>query len=118
MCKKLCKNNNIVLNYIYNNDHVIIDLFTPVNLLDYEDNESDVTGRGKTNNGYENINIDTEYFTPPKANSIPIQIPRKNSYTTPPSSVSSLSDKGSYGKSKGFLSSSIEKISSFFMQKK
>jgi serine/threonine protein kinase len=94
--------------------------------LDAEDNESEITGRGRTNKGYENMNIDTEYFTPPKTNSIPI--PRRNNYT--PSSNGSFSESNSVSsnkssfksslpeKSKSFLSSSLEKFSSLFMQKK
>ena len=91
--------------------------------LEAEDNESEISGRGRTNKGYENISINTEYFTPPKTNSIPI--PRKNSYSSPSSSSGGLSEgnslssnKGSYGKSKSFLSSSLEKFSSLFIQKK
>ena len=90
--------------------------------LEAEDNESEITGRGRTNKGYENISINTDYFTPPKTNSIPI--PRRSNYSSP-SSNGSLSEgnslssnKGSYGKSKSFLSSSLEKFSSLFMQKK
>lgn len=69
------------------------------------DTEDDhVTGRGRTNKGYENITIDTEYFTPPKG-SIPIQTKQRSQ---------SYSFSGSSGKSKDFLSSSIDKIKSFF----
>lgn len=68
------------------------------------DTEDDhITGRGRTNKGYENIIIDTEYFTPPKGS-----IPINNRQQT-----KSYSFSGSSGKSKDFLSSSIDKIKSF-----
>ena len=75
--------------------------------FDTEDNESNITGRGRTNNGYEKMTIDTEYFTPPDINASPIK-----GISSQSSSYSS-----SYGKSKSFLSSSIDKITSFFMRK-
>jgi serine/threonine protein kinase len=68
--------------------------------FDSEDRESDVTGRGRTNKGYEHeyINIDTDYFTPPDTISKAIAIPRKKN----------LSDSSSSDKSKGSsLSSSF-----------
>ena len=86
----------------------------------FDSETDDVTGRGRTNNGYESVDIDNEYFTPPKTNAI--NIPRKNSLkiNSSPHSFNSgsLSEKnssfGSVGKNKSFLSSSIDKITAFF----
>ena len=79
-----------------------------------DDTESDVTGRGRTNKGYEKMSIDKDYFTPPDNFSMPITIPNRNSPLKEKHSFS----PGSSGKSKGFLSSSIDKITSFFSPKK
>lgn len=88
--------------------------------FDTEDDMSDVTGRGRTNKGYNNMTIDTDYFTPPdKSNmrSVPINIAMKNS-----PKISSSYDSNSSGKSldkpKSFLSTSIDKITAFFSLKK
>jgi serine/threonine protein kinase len=63
------------------------------------DETDDVTGRGRTNRGYEKDyqNVDMEYFTPPTS-SIPINIPKKSH---------SLSSTPSDSSSKGSLSSSF-----------
>jgi serine/threonine protein kinase len=79
--------------------------------LEYEyfsDEELDVTGRGKTNKGYDQVQIHTEYFTPPDTNSYsnPIAIPQSKSYSS--------SGSWSSGTRGSFFSSSIEKITSFF----
>ena len=86
------------------------------------DTEDDITGRGRTNKGYENITINKDYFTPPEMSnmkSIPINITMKNSPTisSHPSSYDSNSS-GKSLKSKSFLSSSIDKITAFFAPKK
>jgi serine/threonine protein kinase len=66
------------------------------------DDTDDVTGRGRTNMGYEKdyLNVDTEYFTP--TSSMPINIPKKTH-----SLSSTPSDSASSGKSKTSLSSSF-----------
>ena len=56
------------------------------------DDTDDVTGRGRTNKGYEQDyqNVDVEYFTPPTTSSIPINIPKKpHSLSSTPSDTSS-----------------------------
>jgi hypothetical protein len=64
------------------------------------DDTDDVTGRGRTNMGYEKDyqNVDMDYFTPPSTSSIPINIPKK---------AHSLSSTPSESSSKGSLSSSF-----------
>ena len=64
------------------------------------DDTDDVTGRGRTNMGYEKDyqNVDMDYFTPPATSSIPINIPKK---------THSLSSTPSESSSKGSLSSSF-----------
>jgi serine/threonine protein kinase len=84
------------------------------------DSEDDITGRGRTNKGYENITIDKDYFTPPgmsSMRSIPINITMKNSPNISSSYGSNSSGK-SLDKPKSFLSSSIDKITAFFSSKK
>ena len=91
--------------------------------FDTEDDISDVTGRGRTNKGYTNMSIDTDYFTPPdKSNmrSVPINISMKNSpkISSHASSYDSNSSGKSLDKPKSFLSTSIDKITAFFSLKK
>ena len=91
--------------------------------FDTENTESDVTGRGRTNKGYENITIDKDYFTPPSISnmkSMPINITMQNSpkLASLPSSYESNSSGKSLDKPKSFLSSSIDKITTFFSLKK
>lgn len=74
--------------------------------FDNEDRDSDITGRGRTNKGYEHeyMNIDTDYFTPPDTVSKAIAIPQKKN----------LSDSSSSDKSKGSsLSSSFGNFINF-----
>ena len=75
--------------------------------FDTEDDDCNVTGRGKTNKGYEKMSINTEYFTPPDtkySKSLPEKICEGSSY-------------GLAGKPKSFLSSSLDKFTSFFTRK-
>jgi len=87
-----------------------------------EDDSIAVTGRGRTNKGYNGyeLQINTEYFTPPKdtestknTKSKPMLIPTKK---TPGSQPSSQSSSGTSvgSKTKSFLSTSFEKLASFF----
>jgi serine/threonine protein kinase len=66
----------------------------------------EVTGRGRTNNGYE-LAINNDYFTPPETG---ISIPKKA--ISQPCSYQSRSNSGS------FLSNSLDKFTSFFSGKK
>jgi serine/threonine protein kinase len=84
-----------------------------------EDDSIAVTGRGRTNKGYE-LQINTEYFTPPNdtentrnTGTKPMLIPTKK---TPGSQPSSQSSSGTSvgSKNKSFLSTSFEKLASFF----
>jgi hypothetical protein len=90
--------------------------------FDTEDDMSDVTGRGRTNKGYENLSINTDYFTPPESSHLksnPINISMKNSpMKNSASSYGSNSSGKSLDKTKSFLSSSIDKITAFFSLKK
>ena len=54
--------------------------------------ETEVTGRGRTNKGYDQVTINTDYFTPPESSSYPIQ---KKSYSSSGSgsSLSSIFSK-------------------------
>ena len=78
----------------------------------FSDDELDVTGRGKTNKGYDQVQINTDYFTPPDIHSYtkPMMIPRaSSSYYS--------SGSGSSGTRGSFFSTSIEKFTSFFNMK-
>jgi serine/threonine protein kinase len=68
-----------------------------------------VTGRGRTNSGYE-LSITSDYFTPPELQLGAVSIPKMSS-SSRTCSIRSRSSKSSPG---SFLSSSIEKLSAFF----
>ena len=73
------------------------------------DDTDDVTGRGRTNMGYEKDyqNVDMDYFTPPATSSIPINIPKKTHSLSSTPSDSSL--KGSLSSSFGTFFSMLTK---------
>jgi serine/threonine-protein kinase ULK/ATG1 len=68
-----------------------------------------VTGRGRTNSGYE-LSITSDYFTPPELQLGGVSIPKQMA-SSRSCSIRSRSSKSSPG---SFLSSSIEKLSAFF----
>jgi serine/threonine protein kinase len=68
-----------------------------------------VTGRGRTNSGYE-LSITSDYFTPPELQLGAVSIPKMSS-SSRTCSIRARSSKSSPG---SFLSSSIEKLSAFF----
>jgi serine/threonine protein kinase len=70
-----------------------------------DDNNDNITGRGRTNNGYE-LSINNDYFTPEKGG---VYIPKK-SYSQP----SSFRSRSNSNTPNSFLSGSLDKISSFF----
>jgi serine/threonine protein kinase len=76
------------------------------------DDTDDVTGRGRTNMGYEKDyqNVDMDYFTPPTTSSIPINIPKKShSLSSTPSDSSKGSLSSSFGTFFNMLTKSFSK---------
>lgn len=77
------------------------------------DDTDDVTGRGRTNKGYEQDyqNVDMDYFTPPTTSSIPINIPKKTQSlsSTPSDSSSKSSLSSSFGAFFNMLTKSFSK---------
>jgi len=57
-----------------------------------DDDDDAVTGRGRTNPGYEQIKIENEYFTPPDK-SIPIPFKPRSGSSSNRSSLNSFSEK-------------------------
>lgn len=115
------ESNDIVKNEIVKNEDMTKDqLLQRINELEYELFEVEerdsqlccfgsdspaITGRGRTNSGYE-LTITNDYFTPPE-----LQLGAAHISKRTPDSVRSCSIPSSSG---SFLSSSIEKISAFF----
>lgn len=88
------------------------------------DDEPNISGRGKTNKGYENnyMNLKTDYFTPPSdtTNNLlhnrAIKIPKHSTSLPTNGLIKSLNSPTIYSlpsKTKGILSSSIESVFNF-----
>jgi serine/threonine-protein kinase ULK/ATG1 len=107
----------IISNRIHKKDPLddsdsVFDLNTEQEKYILEDDCADITGRGRTSIGYDQLQIDTEYFTPPRSLTNPVRIPVKIGSNTNSKNSNSHSSSGS---SKGsFLSNSIDILKTFF----